>query len=90
VRYPPGPDLVGYARVWVWAGLDLTCLDLFLFLLPLFCAQLEGLPAMVQAVRSDDPAVQLEATTQFRKLLSIGEIWIVVGAADTCLGCMSH
>jgi hypothetical protein len=45
---------------------------------------------MVQAVRSDDPAVQLEATTQFRKLLSIGEIWIVVGAADTCLGCMSH
>lgn len=33
--------------------------------------KLEGLPAMVQAVRSDDPAVQLEATTQFRKLLSI-------------------
>jgi hypothetical protein len=53
-----------------------------------FCSQLEGLPAMVQAVRSDDPAVQLEATTQFRKLLSIGEIWIVVGAAATCLGCM--
>ncbi|BAF16606.1 importin subunit alpha-1b [Oryza sativa Japonica Group] len=33
--------------------------------------KLEGLPAMVQAVQSDDSAVQLEATTQFRKLLSI-------------------
>lgn len=33
--------------------------------------KLEGLPAMVQAVLSDDNAVQLEATTQFRKLLSI-------------------
>uniref|UniRef100_A0A452Y1N4 IBB domain-containing protein n=1 Tax=Aegilops tauschii subsp. strangulata TaxID=200361 RepID=A0A452Y1N4_AEGTS len=32
---------------------------------------MEGLPAMVQAVLSDDNAVQLEATTQFRKLLSI-------------------
>lgn len=28
---------------------------------------------MVQGVWSADPAVQLEATTQFRKLLSIGE-----------------
>lgn len=27
---------------------------------------------MVQGVWSDDPASQLEATTQFRKLLSIG------------------
>jgi importin subunit alpha-1 len=33
--------------------------------------KLEGLPAMVQAVLSEDGAVQLEATTQFRKLLSI-------------------
>ncbi|KAG8067233.1 hypothetical protein GUJ93_ZPchr0005g15587 [Zizania palustris] len=33
--------------------------------------KLESLPAMVQAVLSDDSAVQLEATTQFRKLLSI-------------------
>lgn len=40
------------------------------------CVQLEGLPAMVQAVQSDDSAVQLEATTQFRKLLSIGEVSI--------------
>ncbi|KAL5654735.1 hypothetical protein ACJX0J_034054, partial [Zea mays] len=32
---------------------------------------LDGLPAMVQAVHSNDPSVQLEATTQFRKLLSI-------------------
>ncbi|TVU46766.1 hypothetical protein EJB05_06325, partial [Eragrostis curvula] len=37
-------------------------------------ARLDGLQAMVQAVRSDDPAVQLEATTQFRKLLSIGRV----------------
>ncbi|XP_066365929.1 importin subunit alpha-1b-like [Miscanthus floridulus] len=33
--------------------------------------KLDGLPAMVQAVLSNDPTVQLEATTQFRKLLSI-------------------
>uniref|UniRef100_A0A804QPC7 Importin subunit alpha n=1 Tax=Zea mays TaxID=4577 RepID=A0A804QPC7_MAIZE len=33
--------------------------------------KLDGLPAMVQAVHSNDPSVQLEATTQFRKLLSI-------------------
>ncbi|TVU43086.1 hypothetical protein EJB05_09523 [Eragrostis curvula] len=32
---------------------------------------LDGLPAMVQAVRSDDPAVQLESIPRFRKLLSI-------------------
>jgi hypothetical protein len=32
---------------------------------------------MVQAVHSNDPSVQLEATTQFRKLLSIGEIGIL-------------
>jgi hypothetical protein len=35
--------------------------------------QLEGLPAMVQSVYSDDVAVQLEAITQFRKILSIGK-----------------
>lgn len=33
--------------------------------------QLESLPGMVSAIYSDDPATQLEATTQFRKLLSI-------------------
>lgn len=33
--------------------------------------QLEGLVMMVQSVYSDDPQTQLEATTQFRKLLSI-------------------
>lgn len=32
---------------------------------------LENLPATVAAIYSDDPATQLEATTQFRKLLSI-------------------
>ncbi|GMI88870.1 importin alpha isoform 4 [Hibiscus trionum] len=33
--------------------------------------RLESIPLMVQGVWSDDPASQLEATTQFRKLLSI-------------------
>ncbi|CAI7812445.1 unnamed protein product [Closterium sp. NIES-54] len=33
--------------------------------------KLESLPAMVQGVWSEDPPAQLEATTQFRKLLSI-------------------
>ncbi|GMN44058.1 hypothetical protein TIFTF001_013260 [Ficus carica] len=33
--------------------------------------RLESIPAMVQGVWSDDPALQLEATMQFRKLLSI-------------------
>ncbi|KAF8392703.1 hypothetical protein HHK36_023052 [Tetracentron sinense] len=33
--------------------------------------KLESLPLMVQGVWSDNPASQLEATTQFRKLLSI-------------------
>ncbi|KAF2307328.1 hypothetical protein GH714_026383 [Hevea brasiliensis] len=33
--------------------------------------RLESIPVMVQGVWSDDPALQLEATTQFRKLLSI-------------------
>ncbi|XP_062080343.1 importin subunit alpha-4-like [Humulus lupulus] len=33
--------------------------------------RLESIPAMVQGVWSDDSALQLEATTQFRKLLSI-------------------
>ena len=33
--------------------------------------QLKSLPQMVQGVKTEDPRVQLEATTQFRKLLSI-------------------
>ncbi len=33
--------------------------------------KLESLPAMVAGVWAEDPALQLEATTQFRKLLSI-------------------
>ena len=34
--------------------------------------QLDNLPAMVAGVMTEDPQMQLEATTQFRKLLSIG------------------
>lgn len=37
-------------------------------------AQLESLPAMVAGVSSSDSNLQLEATTQFRKLLSIGSL----------------
>lgn len=36
------------------------------------CLQLESLPSMVAGVWSDNSSLQLEATTQFRKLLSIG------------------
>ncbi|RRT67167.1 hypothetical protein B296_00009087 [Ensete ventricosum] len=39
---------------------------------------LESLPAMVAGVYSDDSILQLEATTQFRKLLSIGVCVIFV------------
>lgn len=35
--------------------------------------QLENLPAMVGGVWSQDNNLQLEATMQFRKLLSIGD-----------------
>jgi hypothetical protein len=40
-----------------------------------YCAwrQLAELPKMVEGVQSQDPTVQLEAVTKFRKLLSIGE-----------------
>lgn len=38
--------------------------------------QLESLPAMVAGVWSDDRNSQLEATTHFRKLLSIGSYFI--------------
>lgn len=37
------------------------------------CVQLERLPYMVQGVWSENLEQQIDATTQFRKLLSIGE-----------------
>lgn len=40
-----------------------------------FIWQLESIPSMVQGVWSNDTNAQLEATTQFRKLLSIGTIY---------------
>ncbi len=39
--------------------------------------QLESLPSMVAGVWSTDSNLQLEATTQFRKLLSIGILFII-------------
>jgi hypothetical protein len=38
---------------------------------PTLTQKLENLPHMVMGVNSMEPAVQLESTTQFRKLLSI-------------------
>ena len=65
-------------------SLDLLCLlsltrgfSIWLFWLCI-CVQLEGLSAMLHMVLSGDGAVQLEATTQFRKLLSIAESWIYI------------
>ena len=49
-------------------------IDLMLFICCFW--QLEGIPMMVQGVYSEDPQAQLEATTQFRKLLSIGRFTI--------------
>ena len=42
------------------------------FLVLIVVVQLESLPSMVSGVWSTDNNLQLEATTQFRKLLSIG------------------
>jgi importin subunit alpha-1 len=38
--------------------------------------QLESLPEMVSGVWSEDKSLQLEATTHFRKLLSIGKTFM--------------
>ena len=49
-----------YDTLTVWASADLCVL------------QLERLPYMVQGVWSENLEQQIDATTQFRKLLSIG------------------
>ncbi|MBA0764094.1 hypothetical protein Gotri_013465, partial [Gossypium trilobum] len=54
-----GLDWIGFVYGEFW---DLDATELLL---------LESIPLMVQGVWSEDPASQLEATTQFRKLLSI-------------------
>ena len=43
-----------------------------MFLVLIFVVQLESLPLMVFGVWSTDSNLQLEATTQFGKLLSMG------------------
>lgn len=54
-------------RLW----LNLSSISLHESFLVLWL-QLESIANMVQGVWSDDPALQIEATTWFRKLLSIG------------------
>lgn len=46
--------------------------------------QLESLPAMIAGIWSDDNNLQLEATTQFRKLLSIGKTSFLVHMFNFC------
>lgn len=60
---------------WSWKTNQLI-LKVLLF----FCLQLESLPAMVARLRSNDNNLQLGATTQIRKLLSIG-----IDKSDCCL-----
>lgn len=54
--------------LFFWSDLSLIAN----FVVALQC-QLESIPVLVQGVWSADTAAQLEATTQFRKLLSIGK-----------------
>ena len=62
----------GYVRAWFrrvfWILGYWNCFDGH----PCMLLQLESLPSMVAGVWSDESSLQLEATTQFRKLLSIG------------------
>ena len=54
--------------------------------------QLESLPAMVAGVWSSETNLQLEATTQFRKLLSIGKAmflyWLCFFGFTFCYICV--
>lgn len=42
------------------------------------CMQLDTLPAMVAGIWSNEGDLQFEATTQFRKLLSIGKTFCII------------
>lgn len=49
--------------------------------------QLESLPTLVAGIWTDENTLQLEATTQFRKLLSIGKTFYLVyifGFSNVC------
>ena len=64
----------------VWIGVcQGLCLYCFVLGVDDCClVQLESLPAMVAGVWSNETNVQLEATTQFRKLLSIGKGHVLI------------
>lgn len=49
--------------------------------------QLESLPEMIGGVWSEDKSLQLEATTHFRKLLSIGKIFMIEFGFWLLVGC---
>lgn len=63
-----------------------TCLGCKETHVSLLCLQLDNLPSMVQGVYSEDVTQQLEATMQFRKLLSIGALLRLSGSF--CCTCM--
>ncbi|THF95599.1 hypothetical protein TEA_016641 [Camellia sinensis var. sinensis] len=68
------PKLKEVGLGWFGSGIPLQGMDLNQFVQIHVISKppkLESIPLMVQGVWSEDPAAQIEATTQFRKLLSI-------------------